>query len=51
MFHQNPTKITAASDEDVFTFMTMFGWFLIRMRYVSNKSHLGENVKKYGACA
>jgi hypothetical protein len=35
-FDGNPTKITGTLHEDIFTFMVISRWFLLRMRNVSN---------------
>jgi hypothetical protein len=38
-FHWNPTRVTGSLDGDVFTYITISRWILLRIRNVSNKSH------------
>ena len=38
-FHLNPTRVTVSLDGDVFTYMTISRWILLKIRNVCNKSH------------
>jgi hypothetical protein len=48
-FRSNLTRITGTLHEDVFTFMTMSRWLLLRMRNVSNK--VVEKIKTHILCS
>jgi hypothetical protein len=48
-FNQNPKRITDTSHEEVFTFMTIFRWPLLRIRNISDK--VVEKIRIHVLCS